>query len=200
MSGGVDAVLAYLDSVPGGVDAYPECQTKGAAVRAYLDTLPALSLPSALPRPVTDLLERPPSPSGWVSEVRWHAMMLYLGTDEVLGEQGYLDSVYAANVALLDSLAYRMLFRVVSTRAVLAQAASRWSLFHRGSALVPVGRIGRREGVLRLTTPPNSCPRLIARGYAQAFRGAVVASGGRDAAIEVVPEGPTLIEFRVRWQ
>ena len=194
------SVAAYLEGLPGGVDAYPDCQTKGAAIRAYLDTLPALSLPASLPDPVAALLERPPPSSGWASEVRWHAMMLYLGSDAALGEQGYLDSVYDANMALLGSLAYRMLFRVVSTRAVLAQAASRWSLFHRGTTLEPLGRIARREGTLRMTTPADMCPPLIARGYAQAFRAAVVASGGREAKIELEQAKPTTIEFRVRWR
>ena len=198
MSAGVDAVNAYLERLPAGIDSYPECQTKGAAIRSYLDTLPAMALPDALPARLSLLLERPPLASGWISEVQWHALMIFFGS-EVFGERGYLDSVYDSNLALLSSMTYRVLFRLVSTRAVLAQAASRWSLFHRGTTLETVGRIARKQGVLRLTTPAHHCPPLIGQGYAEAFRAAAVASGPSDAEVEITEHSPTVLEFAVRW-
>ncbi len=199
MSAGHDAMHEYLASLPAGIDSYPECRMKGAVVRSLLDTLTGYAPPTSLPRAIVELFEHPPAPSGWVPEVPVHALMTITAHDHHGGELAYLEHALHGNRALLDSLAFRILFRFVSPKKVLIQATERWQLFHAGTQIEVETTRDRRGGVLLMRTPPQHCPLLVAKGYAMAIRAAVEAAGGKTVDIDAEARSPTLIAYDVRW-
>ena len=199
-SSGLDAVARYLDSLPAGVASHPECQMKGAVIRAYFDSLPAISAPPELPAEAIALLEQPPAPSAWVPEVVCHVLMLLAAHDLFETEDAYLDHVLRTNRALFESLTYRVLFSLVRPKTTLAQASARWGLFHAGTTLEPVGKIRRGSGDLVLRAPPDHCPLVLAKGYAASFRAVVEAAGASGAEVEVELRNPGEVLFRARWR
>lgn len=200
MSAGLEAVEAYLAPLPEGLDSYPECGMKGATVRAYLGGLPAFTLSPDLPEPIAALFHRPPKSSAWVPEVVCHALITYVAFDVLGGEQAYLEHVHRTNYALFTSLAYRVLFKVLSPKQIVTQASARWDVFHTGTTLEPVGKIGRKGGKLAMRGPPHHWSPLLSRGYASSFRAAAEAGGARDVGFEITADGPGGWIFDARWR
>ncbi|MFO0560693.1 MAG: hypothetical protein U0269_21940 [Polyangiales bacterium] len=191
----------YLAALPNGLDSYPQCAMKGSVVRFLIAKLPEKHLLEELPEPLRELATFPPLPTAWVREVHASALTVYLtwavfGSEDALVTQAYKD-----NLSLLDSVAYRILFRFVGAHRLLPQVASRWSLFHQGTELTVVEKARPHEGgVVRLKTPPHHVPSVLAKAYSTAFRAAVEIAGGRNATMETRVVDATTIEYRGRWE
>lgn len=199
MTSGHAALIEYLDRLPDGLASHPECRMKGAVVRSMLETMAGYS-PAASPVPeVRELLERPPAASAWVPEVHCHALMLVVAHDLHGDEASYLEYTLRGNRALLDSLAYRVLFRFVSPKRVLADAHKRWQVFHAGSEMAYVPGPERARSGLQLRTPPHHCPLLVAKGYGMAIRAALEAAGAKDVEVVTTTREPSTIDFDLRW-
>lgn len=199
MTSGHVAVREYLERLPDGLASHPECRMKGAVVRSMLETMAGYS-PAASPIPeIRQLLEHPPAASAWVPEVHCHALMLIVAHDLHGGESSYLEQTLRGNRTLLDSLAYRVLFRFVSPKKVLADAHKRWQVFHAGSEMVYVPGPERAGGGLQLRTPPHHCPLLVAKGYGMAIRAALEAAGAKDVQVATTMHDPTTTVFDLRW-
>jgi hypothetical protein len=195
---GLATVEAYLASVPGGLDAYPECAHKGEALGVWLRASPTEGLAARLPPPVARLLEDETAISTWVPEV--HANVIYLALRECSfgDDEAFLAHAHSCNRAVLQTPLNRVVFWVASPKAILRAAGLRWGSLHRGSSLeVRVARDTFAQFVLR--HPPNLFPAIVLRGMATGFAAALENAGGRDVRVELRDAGAALALFEARW-
>lgn len=187
----VPYLAAYLDRLPNGLDSYPECLSKGSLSRTVLEdlTLPALpegTLPDALAAHVA----HPPAVSDWIPTVHHLALMVLTRDSCFEDDDRFLAYAFDSQYRLLSGRLYRLLLRVASAEMLLKGIGYRWAAFHKGTELK--AEIRRPEGTMRLSFPPGLYDRLGARGLAEGFRAALVASG--DAGVEVALSGLTETE------
>lgn len=197
----IEEMNRYLAALPHGLDSHPQCLMKGSVVRVLLARLPDSRMIDALPAPLRQLIEYPPLPTAWVREVHASAMVVYLAHAAYGSEEALVAQAYRDHFALLDSAAYRILFRFVGAHRLLGQVASRWSLFHQGTELSVLEKARPHEGgSVRLKCPPHHVPAVLAKCYATAFRAAIEIAGARNASIESHAIDASTIEYRGRWQ
>jgi tRNA A-37 threonylcarbamoyl transferase component Bud32 len=188
----------WLATLPAGLDSYPEATQKGSVCAAFLEGVDLRPLEGRLPAPLAELLKYRPTAASWVSEVK--ATALYLACAEACfpGEAAYVDFARRTNRRLLGGPLYGMLFRALGTRRVLEGAASRWEHLHRGSRLEVVEHVEHRARV-RLETPPNLVPPLIASCYGTVLQAVIEVSGAKAVDIAVRVESPTHHVFEGSW-
>lgn len=198
MSPGLRAVQTYLDRLPDGIRSYPECQIKWGAGKGALGMLPLQADPE-LPRECLQLLEEPPLPSAWVSEVAFHTWLTYAAAQYYESEQDFTKLFIESNRELFNHFAYRVMFRLVGPRTIVNQVGQRWESFHRGTTMSS-SKSTRRSGQLHLQLPPHHCSLLLGRAYAGAVIAALEVSGGKQIRVEVEAPSPTAIVFDCRWR
>ncbi len=197
MSAGLDALARYLDALPAGLDSYPECQIKGSVVQESVECL-ALQPVAGLPEALGSLLTRRLRITEWIPEVHFYGLMSfargqYYGADAEFGEL-----MYRSNFELLDSIAYRALFRLVGPKRLLEQVGLRWGLFHRGSRL-EVLELERQRGVLHQHQPAHECPEPMLVAYAMAVKASLTLAGAKEVRVQPRLLSPTLNEYRFEW-
>lgn len=193
-------VASYLDRLPGGIGALPECQVKGSLVNdALWDTKFAQEIP--LPPAVRSMVEHPPPASVWVPEVYLNVLMLaaldaHFRTDNVAG---YLEWVYERNRQLLSTMLYRALFFVLSPERLLSGVEKRWAFFRRGTTMAAQRR-GPRDVELHVTSPPYLYNDMTAHGISAALRAAVDCAGAVGTRVVGELRSPSLVVYRVTWR
>ncbi len=190
----------YLDALPDGLDSYPQCLIKGVIARMVIERLPRNRALSELPQPLRHLVEFAPLPTEWAPEVHTTALILY-SVQTVYGSiDSFVRRAYEDNVALLDSMTYRLLFRLVGPRRLIEHAPSRWAVFHRGSELVVTERArSSNRVVLQLRTPPKLFPPVLAHTHSSSFRAALECAGAKNVRIEFTQKDSSTIEYRGWW-
>jgi hypothetical protein len=195
---GLATVDAYLASLPGGIDAYPECAHKGDALAVWLRASPTAGLAERVPPVVARLVTDESAITTWVPEV--HANVLYVAIRECSfrDDESFLVHAHACNEAVLQTPLNRVVFWVAAPKAILRAAGLRWGSIHRGSTLeVSVARDTYAHCVLRY--PPNLFPAIVLRGLATAFAAALENAGGRDVRVELRDAGAAVALFDARW-
>lgn len=193
-------VASYLERLPGGIDAHPECQVKGSLVNdALWDNQVSKELP--LPSAVRAIVEKPPPVSVWVPEVYLNVLMLAVldarfGPDNVAG---YLEWIYARNRKLLSTMLYRALFFVLSPERLLFGVEKRWAFFRRGTTIAALRR-GPRDVELQVTSPPYLYNEMTAHGISAALRAGIDCAGAVDTRVGGELRSPCLMVFRVTWR
>jgi len=187
----------YLAQVPGGLDAYPQCQTKAAVVRSILEEFSLTNL-DALPPRVADVVRNPPPATGWIPEVVFRCMTRAIFDTHFETPQEYFEWSYHSQRKLLDGPLYRILFFMVSPERVAKQASSRWERFHRGMRLDAAVSDGSLRGTL--TYPPHLVEAFDHRTSMSGFRAGLMLAGATDvhAALEDVTATRAVLTFRWR--
>lgn len=124
---------AYLDSLPAGLDSYPDATVKGSLVRALVERVPPAVLESDLPPEIRRLYDEPPLVSDWVPEVRLTAMAKVardLAFDSDEGLQGF---VREGLTEVFGGPLYRIVFALVSPTRLAKSGTKRWSAIVRGT-------------------------------------------------------------------
>ncbi len=189
---------AFLAALPEGLGSYPDCQQKATVFRQFIGNETRRDIEAALPPDLIGLLESPPAPTEWISEV--HVTAIYLAQrDSMASEDAFLEYTYLQNRRLLSSPLYRVLFAVAAPKRVLDGAAGRWARMHRGTEL-SMRQVEPQEAVLRLSGPPHLIPRTIALAYGTAYRAALELAGGLDVAVDCGEPGARGYTFRARWR
>ncbi len=188
-------LLEYLASLPGGLQAYPECQARSGILHTFLEAAPAM--PDDLDPWVARLL-RPP-PRGFMSEVALSAAFLAIADAAGMSEAQYCAWSHAANARLFDGLIYRALMSLFSPMVLLERAPSRWEAFHTGTRL-SVKQDGPACGVGELSFPERLFTPLLLRGFAESFAAAFENARGRDVTVELGAHAPTSAVFVARWR
>jgi hypothetical protein len=187
----------YLASLPGGLATHPDAQAKASLVRAFLEGQPADVL-RRLPEPLQPLVREPPIENAWIPEVQFCAFFHALC--EALG---HLPAARAAwirsrNQSLFSGPLYRLLMTVASPERVLREAARRWGVFHRGSALDFEG-FSDDGARVRLAFPPGLFDAFMLDAFSEAFAAALESARAKDPLVQVEASGPGFARFVARW-
>jgi hypothetical protein len=191
---------AYIAALPRGLESHPECQLKGAVVRAILETSPGLvAKRDALPAFLSALLDTPPTHSAWVPEVV--GMALQEARRDLLfsSDEAFLADVRVGNEKLLSGMLYGFLFRLVGVPRLMQGASTRWSQMHRGSMLVVTADKTPQTLVVRLEYPVALVSPLAARAMAEVFVAAIHVAGAQDAQVTLLEHNPQRALYRCRW-
>lgn len=193
-------LVQYVQTLPEGLDSYPDCQIKASLYRALLDQV---SLPSevveALPACLRALVEDPVPISGWVPTVRHMALRSAMCDVAFRSEEEFFQVTYDNQRALFRGPLYAILFRVGTPRLFIRGAGRRWTAFHRGTSL-EVTSAQERSGSLSLTYPPHLWDTLGFGGLRSAFRATLELAGARDVVLEIEPVSPSLAHCVARWR
>lgn len=189
----------YLARLPGGIQAYPECNQKGDALSLWLRDSPTSGLIERLPPEAAAVLGSVAHLPVWVPDV--HASVLYLAIREVhfADDAAFLAHAKVRNRALLDTPTNRILFWVVSPKDLLRAAGLRWGSFHRGSTLTVRIR-GDSSAEFELGFPPHLLPEIVLLGNGTGIAAALEGAGARDVVIEMTDVAPTRARFRASWR
>lgn len=190
----------YLEALPHGLDSHPQCLIKGVIARMITDRLPRSRALEELPEPLRRLVEYPPLPTEWVPEVHASALILY-SVQAVYGSvDAFVRRAYEDNVALLDSVAYKILFRFIGPRRLIERAPARWALFHRGTELTVLDGRASNSVLIQLRTPPKHVPAVMARTHASSYRAALESAGAKNVRVDFEFKDAGTIEYRGRWE
>ena len=200
MSAGLEAMNGYLARLPAGLESHSECTVRGSVVRSFLEGLPGHDAYQGVPAPLRAMVETPPLPGQWVPEVHASALMTFAAAQFFPGTTEYRRHLHDSNYALLDSFAYRMLFRLVPAARLLKQTAGRWAHFHRGTELLVVKQqVDRRSATANLHSPAHHVPPPVAEAYSMAFAAVLEISGEHEVRVDVEAVDPRNTRFQLRW-
>jgi uncharacterized protein (TIGR02265 family) len=193
------SVTAYLDTLPGGVDAHPDCCVKASLVRNAMGEK-VLGPEVSLPAPVRALVDHPPPVTVWIPEVHFNVMMLAVREAHFgARDSDYLAWVYEQNKKLLSTTLYRAIFLVVSPERLLVGFQKRWASFRQGTEVSHVRR-APREVELYVRAPPFLYAPPIVRGMTAALRAAITCAGAVDADVQGEVCSSTEVLYRLRWR
>ncbi|HVY47175.1 MAG TPA: DUF2378 family protein [Minicystis sp.] len=190
-------VDAYLRSLPGGIDAYPECCTKASVLREAL--LRPIPPDVDLPAELRALVARPPPVTAWIPEVHHNALMLALYDVHFGGLDAFLAWVLEGNRRLFARPLYRALFFVLSPERLFVGAELRWGTFRKGSTL-RVEERGDKRAVLRVVAPARLHMAQSIRGLGMAFQAAAERAGAEDVHVDVPFSSETDATYRIDWR
>ena len=170
-------------------------------VRDALESRPFEPPHVGLPAPAIQFLESPPPVSSWTSEVLFVAMSMAIYDRDFGGSDlaGYERWVMDFNLALFRSPLYRVLFAMLTPRRLMLFAVSRWSAFHRASALTL--RNSSSVGTeLELAFPPHLFPLPMLHAFGAAWCAAGATAGATEPRSEILEHGPEHARYRVTWR
>ena len=190
-------VTAYLDQLPGRIDAFPEAEVKYSVVATWLEGQDAAALVDCLPTEVHPLLEREFPVTQWISEV--HATTIYLGLRErfFTSDDAFVADALGRNRTLLNKPMYRILMRLLSRNRAAKGASVAYSQMHRGTELSVVSNDAHWE--VSIVHPPHWGPPLLGRCYATALRAALEVKGYQDVYCKPVSFEPECTQLSVQF-
>ncbi len=190
---------AYLSSLPGGADAYPECQAKGILVRMLSSDEAVGWIAEELPAPFRRLVEDPPMASEWVPEVHYLALLYAVADATGLDDDAILAGVRDRDRRMFELPAYRILMAASSPGSLLRAADQRWGTWHRGSTLDVEGIAD--DGVrLGLRYPRGLYDGLHLRIFAEAFLAALDLCAAKRPRVEIVEARAGYARYKVAWE
>ncbi len=157
----------YLDSLPSGLESYPDATAKAGLLRAHQSY--ARTPADRLPESLAHLLSNLPPVNIWVQDTYWvalglaHADAFFPGDDD-----GYIADERRRAEALMETSTYKMLRLMTSPSMYVRSAPQRWQTLHRGSELRELSSESS-GAVLELTSPPGLFPPLFLRQVAMTF-------------------------------
>ena len=189
----------FLDTLPQGLDSYPECRAKASM---YLNLAAQRPVPAddvcALPEPLRRMSEEPLPVSSWIPEVHSQAMMLAIYDRRFADIDEFGQYAYVQGKALLEGPLYAVAFKLVPPSLLVKTAVLRWRMFHRGATLeaVPDGTNG---ATARIVHPSGLFEKITLRGICEGIRAALDLSTGGGASVEVSGVGIEHSSLRLRW-
>lgn len=190
-------VQAYVDALPGGIDAYPDVVVKYSIVETWLEGHDRGALRDVLPDEVHPLLEDGVPVTRWVPEV--HATCIYLALRELFfpSDDTFVTDALHRNIRLLEKPMYKILLRVLTPTRAAKGTALAFSQMHRGLKLAVDPQ--PEAWLVTLTHPPALVPELLGRCYATALRAALEVKGYDGVFSRPVSLKPECSTFRVSF-
>ncbi len=188
----------WVAGLPGGLDAYPDAQAKGALVRSVLADQPLDDLLGCLPPRLRAVAADPPVASDWIPETHLVALVLAIADARGMSDEDVCAWARAANRAMFESPAYRLLMHVLSPGAMVRFAGRRWENWHRGTRLDVLGAAD--DGVrVELVFPRGLYDALLVRTFGEAFAAALELSNAAFPHVAVEEAGPESARYLLRW-
>lgn len=193
----------WLERLPGGIDAHPQCMVKSAPFRDAVESKPLDGVIEQLPAPVAELVRYPPPVSAWIPET--HALCALIATldahfsSDPAGREAYEQWVYDRNRRLLLKPLYRALFLLLTPDRLLRGMESRWAAFRKGTNLVLLEHEGSHAKA-RVEFPYHLYDDTVILGMTAAFRAAVEAAGARHTQIRCLSLTSVSADVEMNWR
>lgn len=198
MGGALAGLERYLAGLPGGLDAHPAAQAKGALVRSALDGERVEELLPLLPPPLRRLAAEPPVASEWVPEAHLGALVHAIADRRALRGAEFRSWARARHRAMFERPAYEVLMAVASPAALVRFADRRWANWHRGTALAVEGFAD--DGVrIALSFPAGLYDDLLLASCAEAFAAALELAHAPAPAVALEAGERGRVRFLARW-
>ena len=187
----------YLRRLPDGLDSHKQCQVKGSVLLSLLGSTPVPFAREGLPATIVALLDNPPLPNEWVSEVVFNALVM---AHEERMEPGVLaEWILVRNRRLMRSPLYAVLFRLAGPERILSGAANRWRAFRRGTELRVVEQT-RGSATVQINFPHRLYTANIVSNLTLALGAACEVAGARNFVGEVETLSDVSARCRARWE
>ena len=196
------SLLTYADSLPDGLDSYPDCTSKASAYRALLDRLPFSDELEQLPPALAELITHPEPLSAWIPSVHYNALFL-VALDRFFERdpERVASWYYELRVEMFRSILYRALMLAVSPTKIFRSAHRRWGTFHRGTTLsVEFDPASPYQGVAKLEYPAGLQTPLTVRMLGSGLQAALEAAGARELMWRVERYTPEFTVMSGRWR
>lgn len=178
MKGSLPLLAGYLESLPRGLDSYPDYQQKASVYRQTFHRRTSAMLAPLLPPPLARLLTEPLPISAWLPEVHANALFVALYETHYKDEEAFLRDGRETGRRLFTGPLYKILMALTSPALVVRRANTGWTAMHRGIAL-DARLAGDKAATVHLTFPRGLTPRVAALSYASAFHAALEAAGAK---------------------
>lgn len=191
---------AYLRTLGGGLEAFPDALMKGSLVRSALSSRPLPeSVTLDLPPRLAETLLHPPPPNTWIPVTLVVGTLLTIADHYELDDRTFLAWRREQYRELLGGPLYRVLFAVVSPEKLVAGAAHKWRSLTRNSLVLERVETSRGAAEIIVSWPTNLLPTLIARSLMEGVRAALELSGAKRTTLELHDLTPTGAHYRLRW-
>jgi hypothetical protein len=188
----------YLDTVPGGLQAHPQCKTTSDFTlrmrEDVTDALAAATLPARVREPLAAAWE----PGEWIPTTT-NVMLMLLMRDRVMRDDNvfWRYNLERASEVFRQPL-YKALMFVLSPSLMVMGAAKRWGKFHQGTELLSHG-VSKHAARLEARFPEHLFPELWLRGTSAVFCAAVACAGAKTPAAALHDMSPTGASFDLTW-
>ena len=192
--------FAYIDSLPEGLESHPDCHTKAAIYRSYLERSPIdAELLGELPEPLADLLVHPRVVSTWLPAV--HSLALTMVFRDLFAPEhdSFAEFVRTSTAEMYSTPMYRVLMVAMNPQRLLKAASLRWTQFNRGSKMtvLPTGETSAR---VEFDFPSHLYSRSHHAGLQGAYEAALAVAGAKAIETAIDRFGEERLVFDFRWR
>lgn len=188
----------YIDGLPGGLDAYPECEAKASLITSALDGHDAAPMLEGLPRVVRDAVENPPPAGVWAPAVLCDAVFFAICDRHYPTEAAVKQWTYQRTNAMAKNALYKALLRVPGPTILLKAGAKAHGLFQRGTRFDIAMSKGRAE--IDLSFPPRLHVGLNLIANVALWQALVEITGGKQVESSMVSSTQTRASYLVTYQ
>lgn len=187
----------YLDRLPSGLLAYPDCRSKAGLVRSALEGHDLSDVLDGLPEALRATIVTPPPLTEWVpavlSDAVFHAVCdTFYPTPEAM-----LRWTYDRTMAMATSATYRTLVRAIGPSVFFKIAERVHGMFQKGTDLeVTLVKGGAK---ITLKNPPHLHSDLNRLSNVALLRAVVELTGGKKVTCEMSDTTPTRAVYDSRW-
>lgn len=130
---GFPMTRAYVESLPAGLDAYPETVIKGSMARGMIELRPENFDAARLPAPIKALFDNPPLVSDWFPEAKLVAMSCAMREGFFESDEQYIAWVRQGLHKVFSGPLYRVVFALISPTRLVKSSTRRWGALRRGT-------------------------------------------------------------------
>lgn len=191
----------YIESLPNGLDSYPECQARTDARENVKREFSDIGSDSGLPQIIRDFFGNRYR-ENWIPEVVSCALLLLVRDVGFKSDDDFLAWCYTGHKSLYLKPHYKIIIYILSPTLLLTGATNRWSTFHRGSTLTPKPIVKEGDfvqGYASLTFPPRLFNELLLRVQRGAYQAAIDATRVKDSRILLREITDTNASLSFRW-
>lgn len=193
-------LAAYLSFLPQGLGSHPDCQAKGAVVRAVLECHSLDDVPEgALPPEIRSMINTPPLNSQWVPDTVFFGALHAQADYHCMSETHYAEWLREANRRLFKSPVYRMIFSFTSPGMLLTLCSSTWGTMHRGTSLRILAS-DKTSATAQLTFPERLYDHLSVKAIAAGVLVALEQANIRSPSVSTTEITSTSARLEARWE
>ena len=192
--------VAYYESLPEGLDSFPDCQALTETYEGARDFVNERGEVGELEGPVGDYLAGRVPKKQWGPEVV--PMVVQMMIFDILGDEATMQWFYEDARRIFQGPIMRFMMRLVSPTLVVMGASSRWNALRRGTELTadPVQKSAERlRTTARLRFPEGLYPHVYLRALEQSFTAALDGAHGREVQVALAEVRAGEAHYYVSW-
>jgi hypothetical protein len=187
----------YLEGLPGGLDAYPDCEGKASLITSALEGHDVEAMTEGLPPLLRDAIGNPMPAGLWAPAVLCDAVFFAVCDRYYPTEAAVRRWTHERTTAMADNVLYRALLRVPGPKILLKAGARAHGLFQRGTRFDLELKTGR--AVVTLSFPPRLHVGLNLVANVALWQALVEITGGKNVQSQLVSQTATRAAYLVTY-